>query len=174
MRKSRAGFRTVGERTLCGLRQYFAVGRIDLPLERKNRVGKRNARLIQSQRGPASSVSGQAAIASSLRCSGDNFCSSHGRSAGIPPVGCRELRLGALTFLAREVNRDANRVRDCCHGNDFHRETQRAWNVDDRVNSEENSGSETSGTANRQLRATRLERATECAAPKIGIANIVK
>ena len=31
----------------------------------------------------------------------------------------RELRSGALTFLAGQVNRDANRVRDCGHGNDF-------------------------------------------------------
>jgi len=63
-------------------------------------------------------------------------------------VGCRELRSGALTFLAREVNRDANRVRDCCHGNDFHRETQWAWNVDDWINSEENRGQRNECTAN--------------------------
>ena len=64
-------------------------------------------------------------------------------TGGLPEylaVGCRELRSGALTFLASEVNRDANRVRDCCHGNDFHRETQWAWNVNDRVNRKKNSG----------------------------------
>ena len=50
---------------------------------------------------------------------GDHFRSSRERAAGISAVGCRELRLGALTFLASQVNRDANRVRDCGHDNDF-------------------------------------------------------
>ena len=71
---------------------------------------------------------------------GDNFCSSRERAAGIPPVGCRELRSGALTFLASQVNRDANRVRNYRHGDDFRGETQWAWNVNDRVNRKKNSG----------------------------------
>ena len=59
---------------------------------------------------------------------------------GIPPVGCRELPLGALTFLASQVNCDANRVRNYRHDDDFRGETQRTWNVDDRVNRKKNSG----------------------------------
>ena len=110
--------------------------------------GNETLRLLQAQRRSAIGLPGQTSIASSLRCSGDNFCSSHGRSAGIPPVGCRELRSGALTFLAREVNRDANRVRDCRHGNDLHRESQWARNVDDWINSEENRGERNECAAN--------------------------
>jgi len=80
-------FEPVGQRTLCGVREYFLVRRIDLPVEGKDRVGKRSLRLLQSQRRPAISVSGQASIASSLRCAGDRFRSSRERAAGIPPVG---------------------------------------------------------------------------------------
>ena len=96
--------------------------------------------ILQSQRRAAISVSGQVAIASSIRCPRDHFRFNRERAAGIPPVGCGELRSGALTLLAGQVNRDANRVRDCCHGNDLHRETQWARNVDDWINSEENRG----------------------------------
>ena len=107
----------------------------------KEKIESGNETLVffKAQRRPAISLSGQTSIASSLRCSGDNFCSSHGRSAGIPAVGCRELRSGALTFLASQVNRDANRVRDCGHGDDFHGETQGTWNVDNRVDGKKNS-----------------------------------
>jgi hypothetical protein len=55
-------------------------------------IRKRNARLLQAQRGPAISVSGQTAFASSLRCSGDHFRSGCDRAAGIPAVGGGELR----------------------------------------------------------------------------------
>jgi len=53
-------------------------------------------------------------------------------------MGCRELRLGALPFLASQKNREANRVRNCCHGNDLNRESQRARNIDDGIDGEEN------------------------------------
>ena len=58
-------FKPFGERTLRRLREYFAFGRIDLPLERKNRDGKKRLSCSKSANFGIS-LSGQAAIAPSL------------------------------------------------------------------------------------------------------------
>ena len=117
--------------------------------------------LFKAQRRSAIGVSGQTAIASSIRCPRDHFRSSRERTAGIPAVGLRELPLGALTFLASQVNCDADRVRDCGHDNDFRGETQRAWYVNNWIDSKKNRGITTQQRRKLPLRATRSERATE-------------
>src|SRR6266567_1184427 len=120
------------------MREYFASDRIDLSLERNNRNGKRDARLFQAERRSTVSVSGKTALASSLRSSGDNFCPSLERLAGIPALGRRELRLGAAALFADEIDGHANRVRDPGYKNNLRCEAERAWNVDDRIDRKEN------------------------------------
>src|SRR5436190_14917508 len=80
-------FEPVGERTLCGVREYFHVCRIDLSLERKNRIGKRNTRFLQTQRRSAIGLPGQTSIASSLRRSRDNFRFNRERAHRLPAMG---------------------------------------------------------------------------------------
>ena len=60
------------------------------------------------------------------------------------------MQLGALTSLAEKINGDADRVRDSGHRDDFYRETERAWNVDDRINREKNRGQRNERAANRR------------------------
>jgi hypothetical protein len=67
-----------------------------------------------------------------------SFCSSFEWAARIFALGYRKLRLAALTFLASEINCDANRIRNSGHGNDFHGETKRARHVDNRIDGEKN------------------------------------
>ena len=43
-------------------------------------------------------------------------------------------------LLPEKEDRYANRIRNRGDGNDFYRETQRAWHVDYRINGEENCG----------------------------------
>ncbi len=68
------------------------------------------------------------------------FVPSFNRAARIFALGYRKLQLAALTFLAKEINCDADRIRNSGHGNDFHRETKRARYVDNRIDGKKNSG----------------------------------
>src|SRR5207244_3078808 len=145
-----ANCKSARDRQIGRLRQYSAGRRINLSLERKNRDRKRDARLLQAQRRSTIRLSEQTALASSLRSSGNNFCSDLERSPGISALGCRELQLGALTRLAEKINGDADRVRDSSHRDDFYGEAERAWNVDDRINREKNRGQRNERDANRR------------------------
>src|SRR5262245_7261541 len=64
--------------------------------------------------------------------------------------GLASTALRGLTFFAKEVNSDPNRVRDCGHGDDFHGETQWAWNIDNRVDGEKNRRKRNGCAANRR------------------------
>src|SRR5882762_7978873 len=48
-------------------------------------------------------------------------------------------------LLPEKEDRYANRIRNRGDGNDFYRETQRAWHVDDRIDGEKNCGHRDSG-----------------------------
>ncbi len=81
---------------------------------------KRNTRVFQAERGWTISVPGEIALIASLRGSRNHFRSGFERTVRIFGLGCRKLRSGALTFLAKEVNCDADRVRDSGYGDDLH------------------------------------------------------
>ena len=52
-------------------------------------------------------------------------------------------------LLPEKEDRYANRIRNRGDGNDFYRETQRAWHVDYRINGEKNRGQRYGGAADR-------------------------
>src|SRR5438552_16887188 len=59
------------------------------------------------------------------------------------------LRMVAAFAFADQVNTDSDRMRDCGYGNNLHGETQRARNVDDRIDRKKNRGQRDAGAANR-------------------------
>ena len=71
------------------------------------------------------------------------------RAARIFALGYGKLQLAAPTFLANEINCDADRIRNSGHGDDFHGETKRARHVDNRVDGEKNRGERDEKPANR-------------------------
>ena len=77
-------------------------------------------------------------------------------------------------LLPEKEDRYANRIRNRGDGNDFYRETQRAWHVDYRINGEKIADNDTRAP---QIAAMRNQIGAPeriAPAPKIGIANITK